>query len=142
VGAAARRRQFVDGERSHRRVDVAARQLASREEAKVGPRAADRAHPAAARQDLRGAAARLVEPLPLPAPPVDQCLRRLPRRCLHARVYATKRAIVTSVDDAALTAFVDARFAFACTRRVSELVDVDRLLAAVDVAAEPSRLAR
>jgi hypothetical protein len=49
---------------------------------------------------------------------------------------------VTSVDDAALTAFLDAVFAFACTRRVSEFVDVDRLLAAADLAAEPSRVAR
>jgi hypothetical protein len=46
------------------------------------------------------------------------------------------------VDDAALTQFLDAAFAFACQRRVAEFVDVDRLLAAVDVAAEPSRLAR
>lgn len=49
---------------------------------------------------------------------------------------------MTSVDDAALTAFLDAVFAFACTRRVSEFVDVDRLLAAADLAAEPSRVAR
>ncbi|HEY2745915.1 MAG TPA: hypothetical protein VGL86_14865 [Polyangia bacterium] len=46
------------------------------------------------------------------------------------------------MDDAALTAFLDAVFAFACTRRVSEFVDVDRLLAAADLAAEPSRVAR
>jgi len=46
------------------------------------------------------------------------------------------------VDDAALTQFLDAAFAFACQRRVAEFVDVDRLLAAVDVAAEPSRVAR
>jgi len=46
------------------------------------------------------------------------------------------------VDDAALTRFLDAAFAFACQRRVAELVDVDRLLAALDTAAEPSRVAR
>ncbi|MGZ3439997.1 MAG: hypothetical protein ACXVDD_10785 [Polyangia bacterium] len=46
------------------------------------------------------------------------------------------------MDDAALTQFLDAAFAFACQRRVAEFVDVDRLLAAVDVAAEPSRAAR
>jgi hypothetical protein len=46
------------------------------------------------------------------------------------------------VDDVALTQFLDAAFAFACQRRVGEFVDVDRLIAAVDVAAEPSRLAR
>ena len=46
------------------------------------------------------------------------------------------------MDDAALTRFLDAAFAFACQRRVAELVDVDRLLAALDTAAEPSRVAR
>jgi putative ABC transport system permease protein len=46
------------------------------------------------------------------------------------------------MDDAALTRFLDAAFAFACTRRVAEFVDVDRLIAAADVAAEPSRVAR
>jgi len=46
------------------------------------------------------------------------------------------------VDDAAITALLDAAFAFGCTRRVSEFVDVDRLLAAIDSAAEPSRVAR
>src|SRR4051794_16914326 len=46
------------------------------------------------------------------------------------------------MDDAALTRFLDAAFAFGCTRRVAEFVDVDRLLAAADVAAEPSRVAR
>ena len=46
------------------------------------------------------------------------------------------------MDDAALSALLDAAFAFACTRRVSEFVDVDRLLAAADDAAEPSRVAR
>jgi len=46
------------------------------------------------------------------------------------------------MDDAALTRFLDAAFAFACTRRVAEFVDVDRLMAAADVAAEPSRVAR
>jgi hypothetical protein len=46
------------------------------------------------------------------------------------------------VTDDDLTRLLDAGFAFACTRRVSEFVDVDRLLAAVDVAAEPSRVAR
>ena len=45
------------------------------------------------------------------------------------------------MDDAALTRFLDAAFAFACTRRVAEFVDVDRLIAAADVAAEPSRVA-
>ncbi len=47
-----------------------------------------------------------------------------------------------SVDDAALTAFLDAAFAFVCTRRVNEFVDVDRLLAGADLATEPSRVAR
>ena len=46
------------------------------------------------------------------------------------------------MDDLALTRFLDAAFAFVCQRRVAEFVDVDRLLAAVDVAAEPSRVAR
>jgi len=46
------------------------------------------------------------------------------------------------VDDAAITALLDAAFAFGCTRRVSEFVDVDRLLAAIDSAAAPSRVAR
>ncbi|HWE27717.1 MAG TPA: hypothetical protein VHB97_06925 [Polyangia bacterium] len=46
------------------------------------------------------------------------------------------------MDDAALTKFLDAAFAFACQRRVGEFVDIERLLAAVDVAAEPSRVAR
>jgi hypothetical protein len=46
------------------------------------------------------------------------------------------------VDDAALTRFLDAAFEFACTRRVNELVDLDRLLAAIDAATEPSRTAR
>ena len=46
------------------------------------------------------------------------------------------------MDDAAITALLDAAFAFGCTRRVSEFVDVDRLLAAIDSAAEPSRVAR
>src|SRR3954464_6253755 len=56
--------------------------------------------------------------------------------------YATKRRYSGRVDDAALVQFLDAAFAFACTRRVSEFVDVDRLIAAADVAAEPSRVAR
>ena len=46
------------------------------------------------------------------------------------------------MDDAALTRFLDAAFAFACTRRVAEFVDVDRLIASADVAGEPSRVAR
>lgn len=46
------------------------------------------------------------------------------------------------VDDAALIRFLDAAFAFACQRRVGEFVDVDRLIAAVDAAAEPARTAR
>ncbi len=46
------------------------------------------------------------------------------------------------MDDLALTRFLDAAFAFVCQRRVAEFVDVDRLLAAVDTAAEPSRVAR
>jgi hypothetical protein len=46
------------------------------------------------------------------------------------------------VDDAAITQLIDAAFAFACTRRVGEFVDFDRLLAAADVAAEPSRVMR
>jgi hypothetical protein len=46
------------------------------------------------------------------------------------------------VDDAALMRFADAAFAFACERRVAEFVDVDRLLAGIDAAAEPSRTAR
>jgi len=46
------------------------------------------------------------------------------------------------VDDAALTDLLDAAFAFACTRRVNEFVDVERLLAAIDTATEPSRVAR
>ena len=46
------------------------------------------------------------------------------------------------MDDSELTRFLDAAFAFTCTRRVSEFVDVDKLLAAVDVAAEPSRVAK
>jgi hypothetical protein len=46
------------------------------------------------------------------------------------------------VDDASITRFLDAAFAFACTRRVSEFVDVDKLLAAVDSVAEPSRVAK
>ncbi|HXU72745.1 MAG TPA: hypothetical protein VN947_25670 [Polyangia bacterium] len=46
------------------------------------------------------------------------------------------------MDDAAITALLDAAFAFGCTRRVSEFVDVDRLLAAIDSAAAPSRVAR
>jgi hypothetical protein len=46
------------------------------------------------------------------------------------------------VDDAALTQLLDAAFAFACQRRVGEFVDVDRLLDALDVAAEPSRVGR
>ena len=46
------------------------------------------------------------------------------------------------MDDLALTRFLDAAFAFVCQRRVGEFVDVARLLAAVDAAAEPSRVAR
>ena len=46
------------------------------------------------------------------------------------------------MDDAALTQLLDAAFAFVCGRRVAELVDVERLLAAADAAAEPSRGAR
>lgn len=46
------------------------------------------------------------------------------------------------MDDAALTRFLDAAFAFACTRRVSDFVEVDKLIALVDAAAEPSRVAR
>lgn len=46
------------------------------------------------------------------------------------------------MDDAALTRFLDSAFAFVCTRRVAEFVDVDRLLAAADAAGEPSRVAR
>lgn len=45
------------------------------------------------------------------------------------------------MDDPALTRFLDAAFAFACQRRVNEFVDVERLLAAIDRAAEPSRVA-
>lgn len=45
------------------------------------------------------------------------------------------------MDDPALTRFFDAAFAFACQRRVNELVDVERLLAAIDTAAEPARVA-
>ena len=46
------------------------------------------------------------------------------------------------VDDASIARLLDAAFAFACTRRVSEFVDVDKLLAAVDSAAEPSRVGK
>jgi hypothetical protein len=46
------------------------------------------------------------------------------------------------VDDAALTQLLEAGFAFLCERRVGELVDVDRLLAAADLALEPTRVAR
>ena len=46
------------------------------------------------------------------------------------------------MDDAALTQLLDAAFAFACNKRVSDFVDVDKLLAAADAAAEPSRIAR
>jgi len=46
------------------------------------------------------------------------------------------------VDDASIARLLDAAFAFACTRHVSEFVDVDKLLAAVDSAAEPSRVGK
>lgn len=46
------------------------------------------------------------------------------------------------MDDAALTRFLDAAFVFACSRRVGEFVDVERLLLAADSAGEPSRVAR
>ncbi len=46
------------------------------------------------------------------------------------------------VDDAALLRLLDAAFAFVCQRRVAEFVDIERLLAAIDSAAEPSRTAR
>ena len=46
------------------------------------------------------------------------------------------------IDDPALTQLLDEAFAFFCQRRVDEFVDVERLLAAVDVVAEPSRVAR
>src|SRR3954469_15469705 len=53
-----------------------------------------------------------------------------------------KPVIVARVDDAALTQFLDAAFAFVCQRRVSDFVPVDELIAVVDRAAEPSRAAR
>jgi hypothetical protein len=46
------------------------------------------------------------------------------------------------VDDDDIVRFLDAAFAFACERRVSELVDVERLLAAADTATAPERLTR
>jgi hypothetical protein len=46
------------------------------------------------------------------------------------------------VDDAALTQFLDAAFDYLCTRRVGELIDADRLMAAVDTATAPERTTR
>ena len=47
-----------------------------------------------------------------------------------------------AVTDESILSFLDATFAFACERRVADVVDVDRLLAAIDAAASEPRLAR
>lgn len=46
------------------------------------------------------------------------------------------------MDDAALARLIDAAYDFACTRRCADFVDVDGLLAAVDVVATAPRLQR
>jgi hypothetical protein len=51
-------------------------------------------------------------------------------------------APATTPDDATLIAWIDALFDFTCTRRASDFIDVEQLLAAVDVAAEAPRLSR
>ncbi len=46
------------------------------------------------------------------------------------------------VDDAQLTRFFDLAFDFACERKVSDLVDTARVLAAIDAGAQPTRVTR
>jgi hypothetical protein len=46
------------------------------------------------------------------------------------------------VDDAALTQFLDLAFDFACTRPVGDFIDAGRVIAAIDAASTPPRIAR
>ncbi len=46
------------------------------------------------------------------------------------------------LDDAALTALLDLGFEFGCQKRISDLIDVGRVLEAIDLAATPERLLR
>jgi hypothetical protein len=46
------------------------------------------------------------------------------------------------VDEAQLTAFLEAAFAFACERRVNEFIDTNQILTTVDAVTAPERVAR